>query len=145
MFVLFPMVASAADLHIELKTADGISESGTWVPTETFSKKYGPVHTKSNGSAVYTITVPNAVFDPLDNAYVVDLSICVEWSRKGKTERLCQKDDLPAPAESAGPASHEVTVKSKIDFDWTVSLWYTGDPPAPIGLPAPPPETEEEL
>lgn len=146
MFVLVPMVASAAELHVELKTADGISESGSWAPTETFSKKYGPVQTKSKGSAVYVITVPNAVFDAIDDVYRVDLSICVEWSRKGKTDRLCQKDELPAPPEARGPGIHEVKVKSKIDFDWTVSLWYTGEPPVPVGLPAPPPpEPEDDL
>jgi hypothetical protein len=146
MFVLYPMMASAAELHLELKTADGISEAGSWIPTDSFSKKYGPVETKGNGSAVYVVTVPNAVFDPLENAYRVDVSICVEWSRKGKTERLCQKDDLAAPAQANGPSSHAVSVKSKVNFDWTVSLWYTGEPPVPLGLPpAPPPEPEDEF
>jgi hypothetical protein len=145
MIVLLPLAASAAELHVRLVTEDGIDDSAAWSQTETLTKKYGPVETKSKGSAVYVVTVPNAVFDPLENAYRVDLSVCVEWSRKGKNDRLCQKDDLPAPAEATGPSTHTVTVKSKIDFTWTVSLWYTGEPPVPVGLPAPVPEPEDDL
>jgi hypothetical protein len=146
MLFLVSTVAVAAELHLELKTEDGISETVSWAPSDSFTRRFGPVQTKSNGSAVYVVTVPNAVFDAIDNLYHVDVSVCVEWSRKGKNDRLCQKDELSAPAEASGKSQHDVAVKSKIDFDWTVSLWYTGEPPVPLGLPAPPPpEPEDDL
>lgn len=138
-----PGRAEAADLHLALKSPDGVDEASDWAATETFRKKYGPVQV-GKSSAVYSVTIPAAVYDPLEDAYRMEVSVCVEWSRKGANDQFCQKDDALAPAEAHGPRHLDYAVKGKDKFRWAIEIWFTGEPPVPAGLPAPEPEPEPD-
>ena len=136
MLPLFVVPAAlAADIHLELVTEDGINEQASWRSTETFSRKYGPVETRKKGSAVYAVTIMPSVFDPLENAYRVELNTCIEWSRKGRSDRMCQKDEILAPPEG-DPSTQSWKVKGGDTFEWTAKLWFTGESPTPGVGPA---------
>jgi hypothetical protein len=127
-------LAGAADLHIEAKTAEGIHDSAVWGANDAFDKKFGPA-IAGKSSVVYQVTVMGAVWDPSQSAYLVDLGLCVEWSRKGKPGRWCNKEDVLAPAT---PHTVSGSLKDKDKFEWSFDLWFTGDPPT-TAAPTPAP------
>jgi hypothetical protein len=124
--------ASGAELNLTFSTPTGINETATWSHTEMFRKEYGPVPNKK-ASAVYSLSVPSAVFDPAAGGFRVEVSTCVEWSLNGKNDRYCQRDVVLVPQEGTEPAQIDVVLKGKVKFVWTTRLWYTGGPP--VGLP----------
>jgi hypothetical protein len=139
-------IATAADIHLELTTDDGVAESGTWKSTETFSGRFGPVDAGSR-STVYVVSVMPSVFDPLKGVYTVPLNVCVEWTKGRKGDQHCQKTEVPAPPESSGPATNEVSIKAPGGgkFSWVSKTWFTGESP-PVGAgPQKVEEPEDEL
>ena len=144
MLQLLVGLAQAADIHLDLTSEDGIAEQAQWKSSETFTRRFGPVETKKGGSAVYAITVSPSVFDPLENAYRVELSTCIEWSRKGKSDRTCQRDEILAPPEANGPTVRSWSVKGSDKFEWTAKLWFTGESPRPGVGPTAPTESAED-
>jgi hypothetical protein len=139
-------VATAADIHLELATADGVSETATFPTTETFSGRYGPV-SKGSRSTVYTVSVMPSVFDPLEGVYRVELYVCTEWSKGRKHDQHCQKSDVPAPPEASGPKVTEVAIKAPGGgkFSWVAKTWFTGESPPTGAGPQKVEEPEEEL
>jgi hypothetical protein len=136
--------ASGAELNLAFTTSSGVNETASWTHTEMFRKEYGPVQNKK-ASAVYSLSVPSAVFDPVAGGYRVEVSTCVEWSLKGKSDRYCERDTVLVPQEGVEPAQIDVVLKGRVKFEWTTRLWYTGGPP--VGLPPDamaPDEVEED-
>ena len=140
---LAPDPARATELHLTLSTPTGVNEHLTWSHTEMFRTRHGPVQNKK-ASVVYTVSVPSAVYDPLENAFRVELSTCLEWSRKGTSDRYCQRDAVLVPPEGEGPAFVDYVVKGKEKFVWKIRAWFVGEPPVAPGLPAPEPEPEPD-
>ncbi|MEZ4238248.1 MAG: hypothetical protein R3F59_19275 [Myxococcota bacterium] len=130
--------ASATQINLTFTTPTGVNETASWEHTEMFRKEYGPVQNKK-ASAVYSVSVPSAVFDPVAAGFRVEASTCVEWSLKGKNDRYCERDVVLVPQDGAEPAQIDVTLKGKVKFQWTIRMTYTGAPPVPI-LETPPPE-----
>ncbi|MEQ1569344.1 MAG: hypothetical protein ABMA64_27150 [Myxococcota bacterium] len=133
--------ASAADLHVQVETAEGLSETHSWASVDTFLRRLGP-RTSGKSSVEYVVSAPTSVYDAVDGAYRVELSVCLEWTRKGKSDRWCKKEEVLAPPESAGPNVLTGSIKAKDKFEWTMRLWYTGEPPSTT-VPLPPEPVEE--
>lgn len=121
-------VAAAVDLHVRMATDEGIDETYSWSSSDTFSHRFGP-RRAGKSSVVYVVTVPTAVYDQVGGGYRLEVSVCLEWSRKGKSDRWCTKEEIVAPPESAGPATVPGSLKAKDKFGWQMTLWFTGEPP----------------
>jgi hypothetical protein len=130
--------ASAADLHLTLDMAGRVEEV-VWPSHESLSKRYGPVQ-MGKSSTVFLVTVSPSVFDPLEGAYRVSLSICAEWTRKTEHDQFCDRKELLVPGENA-TARHEVALKAKDKLEWAAEMWFTGEAP-PSGMP---PEALEQV
>ncbi len=131
-------VASAAEIHAKLETGDGLVEQASWPSVETFNSRWGPVGDKV--SAVWTLTVQPSVWDPLEAAYRVEITTCVEWSKGRKSDKHCEKGELLSRPE---PTSRTWKVKGTgATHEWTLSTWITGETPA-SGLPASEPAPSE--
>jgi hypothetical protein len=120
--------AQAVDLHVHLTTEEGIDETYSWASDNTFSRKFGP-RKAGKSSVVYALTIPTAVYDEVGGGYSLEVSMCLEWSRKGDNDRWCDKQEVLAPPESAGPVKVPGALKGKDKFAWTIELWFTGEPP----------------
>jgi hypothetical protein len=131
MFPWLCAMAGAADLHLTLDM-DGLVQEVVWPSQEALSKRYGPVEI-GKSSAIFLITAPGSVFDPLEGAYRVELSVCIEWTRKRDHDQYCDRKELFVPDEQS-TVRHEVAVKAKDKYEWRVEMWYTGEAP-PTGLP----------
>jgi hypothetical protein len=125
--------AGAADLHMNVVTGEGISETLHWNSADTITKRLGP-RFSGKSSVVYAVNVPAAVYDATEGVYRVDLSLCLEWSRKGTLDRWCTREEAIAPAESDGPRQITGALKAKDKFSWSFELWFTGEPPE-TGMP----------
>lgn len=136
--------ALAADVHLKLETSEGEVKAWTVPYRETMTETLGPFKTKKS-SAIYRVSLQPSVFDPMANAFRLEFTVCREWTRKGKGGRYCDKPELLAPPEGAGPVGQERSFKIEGEkFSFTVQAWYTGEPPIPAGLPAPEPEPAPE-
>lgn len=129
--------AMAADIHAELSTGDGLVQQADWPDLETYSGRWGPIASGKKVSSVWTLTVQPSVWDPLEAAYRVEITTCVEWSVKGKGDKHCERAELLARADAT---ERSWSVKGKgVKHDWTLKVWTTGETP-PSGLPASEPE-----
>lgn len=128
----FMGAAMAADIHAKLSTGDGVNEEASWPEFETYSNKWGPVRTGKKVSTVWSLTVQPSVWDPLEGAYRVEITTCMEWTAKGKGDKHCESAEILAGAEFS---SRKWTVKAHgVTHAWTLDVWYTGETP-PAGLP----------
>lgn len=140
--MMLASTASAADLHVAFTTGEGIAESWTQGITDAKTRSFGPVEGRGKRSVVYSVTLPPSVFDPLENAFRVEVSICREWVKGSKKDRDCVTEVVMAPTEAEGPKVVAGEVKASDKFEFAIELYYTGEPPIPAGIPEEPAEPE---
>lgn len=130
--------AFGADVHVRVQGGEElIDEEASWPAVETFTKKYGPYEHKGV-SSLWSITAQPSVFDPLSGTYQMVVTGCVQWQKRGKGDKHCEKFEMAAGASEAVLVTRSFKGAHGGAFTWTVSAWYSGDAPA-IGLPAPEP------
>jgi hypothetical protein len=127
MLLALTAAASAADLQFTFITEDGLVQKASWSTDETYTLRLGP-QVRGPTAVTYEVTVPPAVYDPAQKAYLVDLSVCLDWDRKTEDGNYCDPVRLVAKSDPAAPAIFTQTVKDKDKFTYTVELYWSGTP-----------------
>lgn len=136
--------ATATDLHVTLSTSEGLQESWSKPAVEAMTRSLGPVEGRGKRRVTYNVTLQPSVFDPLEDAFETDLSLCRTWVKKDERDRDCVSDLVLVPSEANGPLILESKLKTNDKFSFTIELYYVGAPPVPAGLPGVEPEEPEE-
>jgi hypothetical protein len=145
LWLLALTAASANDVHFELTTDDGVSESWTKPAAETWADQFGPVQVDKKMVAKYLVNAPPGPYASTEGGYRVEVSICREWVKGKNTDRDCSTETFIAPPEASGPATETTKVKGTDTWQYTLKVWFTGEPPAPVTVePEPMPEVEPE-
>ncbi|MBX2800872.1 MAG: hypothetical protein KTR31_24540 [Myxococcales bacterium] len=135
--------AHATELVFTLTTGEGVAETWSKDHKEAETKRFGPVLGKKKRRVRYDVTVMPSVFDPLENAFQTQVSICRYWSRGSERDRDCVEDLLMIPSKSEGQTSLGGKVKASDKFEVLLRTAYAGPPPSAVGLPGDPqPEVE---
>ncbi len=144
MWMMLASAASAADLHATFTTGEGVSETWTQGANEAKTQGFGPVVGRGKRSVVYNVTLPPSVFDPIENAFRVEVAVCREWAKGSKRDRDCVSEVVFAPPQAEGPAVMAGEVKASDKFEFSLELYFTGETPIPAGIPEAPVETPDE-
>lgn len=136
MWMTVAAASMAADLQFSFSTDDGIVETASWPTFETYTRRFDP-RPVGKSQVTYMVTVPSSIFDSSRGGFVVDVTVCLEWSRKDEAGQFCDPFQLVA-TNGAEPTKLTRTLKDKDKFGYTVEVSWTGEPPEGVNLPVTP-------
>lgn len=140
MWMMLSAGALAADLQLSFITEDGLAETASWPTYETYTRRMEP-RKVGKSTVTYVVSVPSSVFDTTQGAFIVDVSVCLEWTWKSEKGQYCDPIQVLAKTQTE-PAKFTRTVKDHDKFTYTLEVFWTGEPPE--GYTPPPPAAPSE-
>ncbi len=142
--ILLTSVAFGTELRFALETDEGTQEQWSLDHMDSFTETYGPL-AKGKKRVKYEVAVMPSVYDPLQERFRTQISICRSWSKGSKRDQDCVSETMLVPPKAEGPVVMGGKVKGSEKFELRFGAYYEGAPPLPGGQePEPEPEQAAE-